>query len=48
MHGKDYNGIDYANQYPSKLKFFHNWGLGAAEHAVYPLGTIPQVNYVDI
>lgn len=43
MHGRDYQGIDYAKQYPSAKKFFHNWGLGAADRAVYPPGSIPQV-----
>jgi hypothetical protein len=42
MHGRDFQGVDYAKQYPTKSKFFHNWGLGAAEKVVYPPGTIPQ------
>ena len=42
MHGTDYANIDYAKQYPSSKKFFHNWGLGAASRAEYPAGSIPQ------
>ena len=42
MHGRDYSGIDYAAQYPSKKKIFHNWGLGVVEKALYPIGTVPQ------
>ena len=42
MHGRDYSGIDYAAQYPSKKKTFHNWGLGVVEKALYPIGTVPQ------
>ena len=42
MHGRDYSGIDYATQYPSKLKTFHNWGLGVVKKALYPVGTVPQ------
>lgn len=42
MHGRDYQGIDYAHQYPSEKKIFHNWGLGAADRAVYPPGSVPQ------
>lgn len=42
MHGRDYSGIDYATQYPSKLKTFHNWGIGVVEKALYPVGTVPQ------
>ena len=39
MHGADYSGIDYMRQYPSKRKFFHNWGIGAVSRAVYPIGS---------
>ena len=42
MHGRDFSGIDYAAQYPSKLKTFHNWGLGVVDKALYPVGTVPQ------
>ena len=42
MYGNDYTFIDYAKQYPSTKKYFHNWGIGAANTAVYPPGTIPQ------
>ena len=42
MHGSAYANIDYSTQYPSKLKKFHNWGIGAADRAVYPPGSIPQ------
>jgi hypothetical protein len=42
MHGKDYAGIDYVNQYPSKLKTFHNWGIGVVSKALYASGTVPQ------
>lgn len=42
MHGRDYSGIDYAKQYPSLKRHFHNWGLGAVSRAIYPIGTIPQ------
>ena len=42
MHGPDYSRIDYATQYPSKLKKFHNWGLGVVDKALYPVGTVPQ------
>jgi hypothetical protein len=42
MHGNDYSGIDYAKQYPSKLKSFHNWGIGVLSKALYPIGTVPQ------
>jgi hypothetical protein len=47
MHGRDYQAIDYAHQYPSEKKIFHNWGLGAADRAVYPPGSVPQVRSVD-
>jgi hypothetical protein len=43
MHGTAYANIDYAQQYPSKSKHFHNWGVGAADVAVYPPGSVPQV-----
>ena len=39
MHGVAYSGIDYAKQYPSKKRIFHNWGLGAVSRAVYPIGS---------
>ena len=42
MHGTAYANIDYAKQYPSKSKHFHNWGVGAADIAVYPAGSVPQ------
>ena len=42
MHGTAYANIDYAAQYPSKSKHFHNWGLGAASSAVFPAGSVPQ------
>jgi hypothetical protein len=44
MHGRDYSNINYAKQYPSANKHFHNWGLGSTlDPAVYPPGAIPQV-----
>lgn len=43
MYGRDYRNIDYAKQYPSEHRKFHAWGLGAVDVAVYPPGTIPQV-----
>jgi hypothetical protein len=43
MHGTAYANIDYAKQYPSKSKYFHNWGIGAADAAIYPPNSIPQV-----
>jgi hypothetical protein len=46
MYGTAFSNVNYASQYPSDKKFFHNWGLGAADIAVYPPGTIPQV-FVD-
>mmetsp|Transcript_21221 Transcript_21221/g.39608 ORF Transcript_21221/g.39608 Transcript_21221/m.39608 type:complete len:327 (+) Transcript_21221:183-1163(+) len=42
MHGTEYSHFDYAKQYPSKQRFFHNWGLGALDSVVYPPGTFPQ------
>lgn len=42
MHGPDYSRINYSKQYPSKGRFFHNWGVGAANLAIYPAGSIPQ------
>lgn len=42
MHGEAYSHIDYVKQYPSKNKFFHSWGLGVLDKAIYPPGTIPQ------
>jgi hypothetical protein len=42
MHGSAYANIDYSKQYPSRLKTFHNFGLGAAEIAVYPPHSVPQ------
>ena len=42
MYGSDYTNIDYPKQYPSKNKYFHHWGLGSAEIATYPKGTVPQ------
>lgn len=42
MYGHDYSFINYTAQYPSQLKAFHNWGIGAADIAIYPPGTIPQ------
>mmetsp|Transcript_23806 Transcript_23806/g.34906 ORF Transcript_23806/g.34906 Transcript_23806/m.34906 type:complete len:295 (+) Transcript_23806:165-1049(+) len=42
MHGAKYSNIDYAQQYPSKKKHFHSWGLGVLDKAMYPPGTIPQ------
>jgi len=47
MHGTAYANIDYAKQYPSKMKKFHNWGLGAADSAIYPPGSVPQDWYVS-
>lgn len=48
MYGKDYTNINYHKQYPSKLKHFHNWGIGAADKVVYPPGTVPQVRKINI
>jgi hypothetical protein len=42
MHGGDYAGIDYAKQYPSSNKHFHNWGIGVLPKALWPVGTVPQ------
>ena len=42
MHGPEYSKFDYASEYPSRKKVFHNWGLGVLERAIYPPGTIPQ------
>lgn len=42
MHGRDYSGIDYAKQYPSEKRVFHNWGIGVVSKAVYPVGSVPQ------
>lgn len=42
MHGPDFSHFDYAKEYPSPQRFFHNWGLGVLDKAVYPAGTIPQ------
>lgn len=42
MYGTAFSNVDYAKQYPSQGKHFHNWGLGAADTAIYPPGTIPQ------
>ena len=42
MHGAEYSNINYQVQYPSEKKFFHNWGVGPADYAVYPSGSIPQ------
>ena len=39
MHGRDYSGIDYASQYPSQRKSFHNWGVGAVSRAIYPINS---------
>jgi hypothetical protein len=39
MHGVDYSRIDYARQYPSSMKHFHNYGLGAASRVVYPVAS---------
>lgn len=39
MHGVDYSRIDYAKQYPSSRKHFHNYGLGAASRIVYPIAS---------
>ena len=46
MYGRDYTFIDYAKQYPSEKRLFHEWGLGAPDTALYPPGTIPQVLFV--
>jgi len=43
MHGEAYSRIDYAEQYPSRLKHFHNWGLGAGDCVRYPPESIPQL-----
>lgn len=45
MHGKEFSGFDYAREYPSGNKNFHNWGIGAV-NTVYPPGTIPQVLFL--
>lgn len=45
MHGKEFSGFDYAREYPSGNKNFHNWGIGAV-NTVYPPGTIPQVFFL--
>ena len=42
MHGREFSNIDYAHQYPSDKKHFHNWGVGAASEITYPPGTVPQ------
>eukprot|EP00981_Chlorochromonas_danica_P000723 scaffold156_cov173-Ochromonas_danica.AAC.11 len=42
MYGGGFQHIDYARVYPSKHKAFHNWGIGAADIAIYPPGTVPQ------
>lgn len=42
MYGGGFQHIDYAVVYPSKRKVFHNWGIGAADFAIYPPGTVPQ------
>jgi hypothetical protein len=42
MYGTAYNKINYEVQYPSRKKTFHNWGVGAADQAIYPPGSIPQ------
>lgn len=42
MHGADFSRFHYDRDYPSKLKHFHNWGVGAASKAIYPPGTVPQ------
>jgi hypothetical protein len=50
MHGNAYSSFNYQKDYPSQLgsksktgsRNFHNWGLGAADIALYPAGTIPQ------
>jgi hypothetical protein len=42
MHGTEFSHFDYQSQYPSALKTFHNWGLGALDSAVYAPGTFPQ------
>lgn len=42
MHGEAYSRIDYEQLYPSKKKYFHNWGLGAVSRATYPARSIPQ------
>lgn len=50
MHGAAYSNFNYKKDYPSPLgsvsktgsRIFHNWGLGAADIALYPSGTIPQ------
>lgn len=41
MHGADYSGINYSKQYPGTGKTFHNWGLGSAASAVYPINSVP-------
>ena len=41
MHGQDYAGINYSQQYPGPGKTFHNWGLGSAARAVYPANAAP-------
>lgn len=43
MHGSDYSGIDYAKQYPGRGRYFHNWGISAAEKVTFPPNTVPQV-----
>ena len=42
MHGTEFSHFDYAKEYPSSKRIFHNWGLGALPAAVYPPGTFPQ------
>jgi hypothetical protein len=42
MHGPEFSRFNYAKQYPSKLKQFHNWGIGSVDSALYPPGTVPQ------
>ena len=42
MHESEFSHFDYATQYPSPLRSFHNWGLGALDNVVYAPGTFPQ------
>lgn len=42
MHGSEYSHFNYATQYPSEHRSFHNWGLGALDSATYLPGTFPQ------
>ena len=42
LHFYFYLTFSISKQYPSKNKFFHNWGLGVLPNAIYPPGTVPQ------